>query len=57
MSNLLFSVPHPFIVMRIALFHIFQEPLYPFASRGKNGQANHEEEYSLKDRKEKAEDS
>jgi hypothetical protein len=48
---------HPFMVMGITLFNVFQKTLYQFASRGKNGQTNHDEKYPLKDRKEKAEDS
>ena len=55
--DLLFPIEHPFMLVRIALFDGFQETFYQITPGGKDGQANHNEKYSLEYGKEKAKDS
>jgi hypothetical protein len=40
----------------MTLFEVFQKTSYGLASRGKDGQADHNEKYSLKDGKEQTDD-
>jgi hypothetical protein len=43
---------YPFIMVGITSFKIFQKTPYQFASGGKDGQADHDEEDSLENREE-----
>jgi hypothetical protein len=46
---------HPLMVVRIALLKMFQKPLYYFASRRKDGQANQDKQNPLQNGEKQAE--
>jgi hypothetical protein len=47
---------HPFVVMGVTSFKPVQPPFHLFASRGKDGKADHDKKNPLKERKKEAKD-
>jgi len=56
-TDLLLPDLHLFILLRKTFFKALQESSYQFTSGGKNGEANHNEEYPLKDGEKEANNS